>query len=179
MECPVCYAASASLTIRCGHAFCKECVHKWLTSSKEEGKPGCPMCRTPIYFRGLRKLESKLEEERCENMYSDAMGCLIEATAELLSERIENIPFKSPALKEWQKEMLEEHAMFELKSMEETFKALKNIYWLHPVDILEEIADGVEVSYKRSEKKLRKEGWQRDKRSERVHRHAPRMNIRR
>ena len=64
MECPVCYAADAKLTIRCGHAFCKGCVTKWLESSKESGKPGCPMCRTPILFKGLQKIEQALEEKR-------------------------------------------------------------------------------------------------------------------
>lgn len=180
MECPVCYANNATLTIRCGHAFCKECVTKWLTSSKEEGKPGCPMCRTPIYFKGLRKIEDKLKEERWENMYTEAMGCLIDATAEELTEHINECTFTSPTLREWQKEIVQEFAMRQLKSMEETFKALKDVYWLHPEDILEELAEGAVVSYKRSEKSFKKkEEWVRDKRNERVHRHAPRMTIRR
>lgn len=179
MECSVCYEANATLTIRCGHAFCKPCVLKWMTSSKEQGKPGCPMCRKPIYFKGLRKIEAQLDEERFENMYSEAMGCLIDATAEHLSEHIENIPFMSSSLREWEKEILQDYAMSELKRMEETFKTFKDMYWMHPEDILEEIADGAVANYKRTEKSEKKKEWQRDKRNERVHRHTPRMSIRR
>ena len=137
------------------------------------------MCRKPIYFKGLRKIEAQLDEERFENMYSEAMGCLIDATAEHLSEHIENIPFMSSSLREWEKEILQDYAMSELKRMEETFKTFKDMYWMHPEDILEEIADGAVANYKRTEKSEKKKEWQRDKRNERVHRHTPRMSIRR
>lgn len=44
-NCPICLniiKKSINLS-KCGHTFCKQCIHKWLKYSKS-----CPICRTKI-----------------------------------------------------------------------------------------------------------------------------------
>lgn len=82
MECPVCFCDNATLKFVCGHAFCRSCTKQWLTKSKEEGKPGCPMCRTPILFKGLRKINKDSAEKRIGLAYEELYGEMFDEALE-------------------------------------------------------------------------------------------------
>lgn len=175
MECPVCYSADAKLTIRCGHAFCRACVTKWLESSKEGGKPGCPMCRTPIFFKGLQKIEQALEEKRydnqCEEMVSDAFESVFEQyelDLEMWGEY--------PLMRSFFRRMTMNH----LRDLENTVSVCRDLDSMYPEDMEYFLYEGVGVSYKKELKRLNQQEWkQRDKFQNKVPRRAPRMSIRR
>jgi len=65
MECPVCYTCDATCHLVCGHSFCKDCVKNWYFKSQGEDC-NCPMCRSPLYFRGMNRVAEKWDEERIE-----------------------------------------------------------------------------------------------------------------
>lgn len=176
MECPVCYAADAKLTIRCGHAFCKACVTKWLESSKEGGKPGCPMCRTPIHFKGLQKIEQALEEKRYDNQCEEVVSEAFDTVFEEYERDIEtwaDIP-NIKAFFSWT-------TMCHLRYLENAVSVLRDIDGMAPDDIVEFLYEGgVDVNYKRELKRINKHEWsRRDKVQTKVSRRAPRMSIRR
>ena len=55
MECPVCYDdCHKTCNLVCGHSMCMSCVKQWWVRS--EGSPTCPICRSNLYFRGMRKV---------------------------------------------------------------------------------------------------------------------------
>ena len=87
MECPVCYCATANCKLVCGHGLCTDCAKSWYKKSDE---PNCPMCREPMYFKGMRELKSEMEEDRFE-----------EHCTELFTEAIEDI------FDDWEMESLE------------------------------------------------------------------------
>lgn len=80
MECPVCYTDNCNCTLVCGHSFCKSCVRDWYIQAESE--PTCPMCRSTMYFKGMHKVadqwEQEFEDKKWEDMYSSAMGELLE-----------------------------------------------------------------------------------------------------
>ena len=69
MECPVCYCSQTSCKLACGHSFCHSCVKTWYIKCQDEAFPSCPMCRKPIYFRGMNDKIDDWEEEHRENMF--------------------------------------------------------------------------------------------------------------
>lgn len=87
MECPVCYSADACCHLVCGHSFCGGCTKEWWLKSAESN---CPMCRAPLYFRGLRKMAERWEEEREEKMkeavYTKIFNEIIEDLGEEFDE---------------------------------------------------------------------------------------------
>jgi len=89
MECPVCYCATAKCQLVCGHAMCSDCAKSWYQKSDE---PNCPMCREPMYFKGMWRLKEDMEEQRyddqCSDLFSEATGDIFEdVEAELLHFR--------------------------------------------------------------------------------------------
>ena len=87
MECPVCYCAVANCKLVCGHGLCRDCATSWYKKSDE---PNCPMCREPMYFKGMKKLKGDMEEDRFE-----------EHCTELFTAAAEDI------FEDWEEEMLE------------------------------------------------------------------------
>jgi len=83
MECPVCYACEPNCRLVCGHSFCKDCVKNWYFKS-QGNECNCPMCRSPLYFRGMGKFVEKWEEERVEkrhqDVFNDAFDGILEDT---------------------------------------------------------------------------------------------------
>ena len=52
----------------------------------------------------------------------------------------------------------------DLKDFERTFSVLKDFYYLHPEEIIEEIADGVVLNPKKEKRRWQQEEWRgRDK----------------
>ena len=94
MECPVCYCATANCKLVCGHGLCTDCAKSWYKKSDE---PNCPMCREPMYFKGMKKLKDEMEEdrfdERCTELFKEAIDDLFEDwEMELLELRKAEIP---------------------------------------------------------------------------------------
>ena len=56
--CPICRQMMvSSLTLVCGHSFCRSCIHEWKTKS-----PSCPLCRQALRFVGGYLQNSKLQK---------------------------------------------------------------------------------------------------------------------
>ena len=65
-ECPVCYnEVFSSCKLLCGHSFCHSCIKEWY--SKGDAGRACPMCRKPLYFKGLFKKQAEWNEEYYQN----------------------------------------------------------------------------------------------------------------
>ena len=151
MECPVCYEACANLKLGCNHSMCFKCTREWLVKCKSDEKPGCPMCRAPIRFKGLHKIERALEEERMNSQYSEAYTELFEYLLEAFQVANEVMPELSDL---WQKGL-----KAELRDFETTFGVLKNFYYLDPEEIVDEIQEGVILNPKKEKKLWNKEQW--------------------
>jgi len=80
MECPVCYCATAKCQLVCGHALCSDCAKSWYQKSDE---PNCPMCREPMYFKGMWRLKEDMEEQRYDDQVSELFS---EATGDIFGE---------------------------------------------------------------------------------------------
>lgn len=173
MECPVCYSADATLKINCGHSFCRSCMKQWLESSKEEGRPGCPMCRTPVLFRGLPKIEDAIANTRydnqCQEVYEGAFDAICEslrAHNEMWGEDF--APFFNKA------------AMLSLTNMENTYLFLRDVDGEPPSVIEDVLYDQIVVNVKKENRRYNQWNWQgRDKFKTKIQRRAPHMSIRR
>lgn len=70
MECPVCYCEKKCVHFMCGHDMCHTCTETWCKKSTQKC---CPLCRTKIYFKGMRKFYYKWNDEYFENVINDAI----------------------------------------------------------------------------------------------------------
>ena len=57
-QCSICLETNCELMTECNHAYCIECIKKWICVNT-----GCPFCRTNILNTAYRVLW--LEEEHC------------------------------------------------------------------------------------------------------------------
>ena len=105
MECPVCYTNDACCHLVCGHSFCKGCTKEWWLKSAESN---CPMCRAPLYFRGLRKMAERWEEEREEKMKEAVYSKIFDEITEELGDEFDE--FEGTV------------AMFALRDFDERFR---------------------------------------------------------
>ena len=56
-ECPICFEdMEAPTTTSCGHQFCSECIVNTLNLAPDAQDQLCPVCRTQITIKGLRRL---------------------------------------------------------------------------------------------------------------------------
>ena len=157
MDCPVCFGETASLTTRCGHSFCFPCMKQWLVKSGEETKPTCPMCRTTIRFKGLEKIEQSLAEERYDEKCQQVFGEIFDEAIESFTEWVGAFPADfSP--------VISRGVMRELKSIESTFRVMKELDFEDPDSIIHNIAEnGVELNYKKEMNRDRRSMWNREK----------------
>jgi len=114
MECAVCYCETANCNLICGHSFCFSCVKEWHHKCSE---PTCPMCRKPLNFRGLHRLEEKWFEEAHNQKIDDLFG-------EFVEEILENC--------EWP-----HFALFEIKEAQKRLQKMTD--WDFDKDLFEEI----------------------------------------
>lgn len=118
-ECPICYTHVPSCKYLCGHSFCKTCTKEWFTKCDE---PSCPLCRKPIYFKGIDKKRREWEEERIDNMFQ-----------RIFSETIDEI-LDDDESSRWM--------LFEIALVENRLKKIKNLgEWLT------DVADEEYISY--------------------------------
>lgn len=88
MECPVCYCETACCHLVCGHSFCKGCTKEWWLKSAENN---CPMCRAPLYFKGLRNMTERWEEEREEKMKEAVYTKIFNEITDVLEENFDEL----------------------------------------------------------------------------------------
>lgn len=111
MECPVCYCEEAQCHLVCGHSFCNECTKKWWLKSTEGN---CPMCRAPLYFKGLRTMAQRWEEERHEQIKESVYTRIFDEIMDDLGEEFDDIEGTL--------------AMFALRDFDERFRKFANEY---------------------------------------------------
>lgn len=83
MECPICYCDDAKCHLVCGHSFCQGCTKEWWLKSCE---PNCPMCRAPLYFKGMRNVVERWDKEREEKMIESVYARVFNEILEELEE---------------------------------------------------------------------------------------------
>jgi hypothetical protein len=78
-ECAVCYSSNSNCKLVCGHSFCFSCVKKWYNKGADQN---CPMCRAPIYFKGLYKKQEEWANEAYETKAAEVFSEYFESTLE-------------------------------------------------------------------------------------------------
>jgi hypothetical protein len=82
MECSICYCSQANCKLACKHLFCSDCIKQWYIKAPIDTQPTCPMCRTNLYFKGMRdKVEEWEEEHRdfvFQKIFEDKLEDLLE-----------------------------------------------------------------------------------------------------
>ena len=141
MECPVCYCATANCKLVCGHGLCRDCATSWYKKSDE---PNCPMCRQPMYFKGMKKLKDEMEEDRfeehCTELFTEASDDLFEDwEMEMLELRKAEFP---PRIMKF---FLDE-IMDDLKDAEKKIKVMREQGW--DINDMRCILEGWEFQYR-------------------------------
>ena len=141
MECPVCYCATASCKLVCGHGLCRDCATSWYKKSDE---PNCPMCREPMYFRGMRQIKNEMEEDRfeehCTDLFTEAIEDIFEDwELELLELRKAGIPAKLHKL------FLRDF-MQDIMGVEKKIQVMRDQGW--DVELMRTILEGWEFQYR-------------------------------
>lgn len=141
MECSVCYTDYPKCKLVCGHSFCMSCVKEWYLKCEDEAT--CPMCRQTIYFRGMRKMYDKWEEERHEKKLQETFeNCF----NEILDNDFFHEMFK-------QNVNLSEFIMDELYNMEWYFNEYKYLFGDDYEYLEEAVLDENEYFYNKSDDK--------------------------
>lgn len=113
MECPVCLETRARTSLVCGHTMCFDCIQKWCTKGCNDG---CPMCRRPIFFKGMRKCRERWSDEREETALTEILGETIDNVIEEYLDIMECMDDSKWVLR---------HMMESLKEVESSFNHLK------------------------------------------------------
>jgi hypothetical protein len=117
MECSVCYTEASKCKLVCGHSFCMSCIKEWYLKCGDS-EATCPMCRRPIYFRGMRNICDKWDEERHEKK-------LQETFENCFNEILDDDFYHEMSKKNVN---LSEFIMYELYNMEWYFNEYKHLF---------------------------------------------------
>ncbi len=112
MECPVCYCSQASCKLACGHSFCHSCVKTWYIKCQDESCPSCPMCRKPIYFKGISTKIIQWDSEHRENMFQKVFE-------EHLEDLLEDVNIFTMSLLEFISERFQKMRMYDFDMTED------------------------------------------------------------
>ena len=185
MECSICFGeCDKPCELTCSHSFCKPCLVQWLASPTQLEGPSCPMCRGPILFKGLQKIQGALEEKRWNAAYDDTYAELFDelvAHEQGMSARwLEAATAHSPTLaaffRQMGREVMTEHFAEMLEKMDRTFQAMKT-NGEHPELIKDLIFDG-DINYEKEVKRARRHEWK-GREPSRVHAPQRRTQMRR
>lgn len=123
-ECEVCYAAKSHCKLVCGHSFCFECVKKWYNKGSAQN---CPMCRAPIYFKGMYKKRQEWVEEAYQTKVNEVFSEHFDATLEEGLGEAETISNSFPTkYKDGIRKEILEDVISDLANLEKTHGYLKN-----------------------------------------------------
>lgn len=92
MECPICYEdckCATTLTLKCGHMIHAKCIKDWYIKSTTD-EPGCPMCRSPIRFKGCLRTIPRWEEIKYETQEDPILEEFIEHIFDNMENDIES-----------------------------------------------------------------------------------------
>ena len=127
MECSVCYCETGAFQkLACGHDFCTSCVKTWYLKGTGDNTT-CPMCRTPIYFKGFHKVREQWGAEARENKCAEVFGEAIDACVTQAFEYADEFPAR------WRPVILRE-IIEDIKDLERTYRVLMS-YGADPEDI--------------------------------------------
>lgn len=127
MECSICYSETGPFQkLCCGHDFCSGCVKTWYQKGTGDNTT-CPMCRTPIYFKGFHKVREQWSEESLENKCAGVFSEAIDDCIDQAREYAEEFP------KRW-RPMIMREVIEDIKDLERTYRALMN-YGADPEEI--------------------------------------------
>ena len=127
MECSVCYCETGPFQkLACGHDFCAGCIKTWYLKGTGDNTT-CPMCRTPIYFKGFHKVRDQWSAEAHENKCGEVFSAAIDACVVQAFEYAATFP------KRWRPVILNE-IIEDVKDLERTYRVLMS-YGAEPGDI--------------------------------------------
>lgn len=69
--CPVCMENVPNCKLVCGHSYCRSCVKEWYYKCED---PTCPMCRHPLYFKGMYKTVDLWDQEKHEKQIQEVFS---------------------------------------------------------------------------------------------------------
>ncbi len=128
MECPVCYCEDACCHLVCGHSFCQGCTKEWWLKSTE---PSCPMCRAPLYFKGMRKVAERWENEKDQQIKETVYSRIFDEILEFMEDR-EFDHFEA------------EFAMIAIRDFDERFNLLtQDPEWVYEEEELYDLASDI------------------------------------
>lgn len=112
----MCYETGPCRKLCCGHEFCSGCIKNWYLKGTGSG---CPMCRSPIYFKGFHKIRNEWNDEsrdiKCNEVLNNAFDTQLEYALEMTSV------FPKKYGKAFLRDTLED-----LKDIEKTFRFLRH-----------------------------------------------------
>jgi len=185
MECAICFGeCDKPCRLTCNHGFCKACIVQWLASPTQLEGPSCPMCRGPILFKGLQKIQSALEEKRWNAAYDDTYAELFDElvtheqgmSARWLEAATEQPPRLATFFLHMGRQVMTEHFADMLHTMDRTFQAMR-ANGEHPELIKDLIFDG-DINYEKEVKRARRHEWK-GREPSRVHAPQRRTQMRR
>ena len=160
MECSICFGECENqCTLTCTHAFCFPCLRKWMESPTQLEGPSCPMCRGPVLFKGLRKIQGVLEEKRWDAAYDDKYAELFDDLLEetMRMSKLEARVWNLHGARVNSKAFVSRRCMIILQDMEKTFGAMKTMDE-HPEMIGSVILD-TDINYKKEVLRMNREQW--------------------
>ena len=135
-DCPVCFTdKSVTCNLVCGHSFCHSCIKEWY--SKGEAGRSCPMCRKPLYFKGMYKKQLEWNNEYLQNELSRVFANSFD---DILDEATFDYLITHSKHPRWGAFIL----MIQLQEMEKKFMKLKD--WYDPDELQDELDDEDEES---------------------------------
>lgn len=142
------------------------------------------MCRGPILFKGLQKIQSALEETRWNAAYDDAYAELFDElvahekglAARWTAAAAEHTPPLSAFFRQMGREVMSEHFADMVQRMDRTFHAMR-ANGEHPELIKDLVFDG-EINYEKEVKRARRFQWK-SREPPKMHRAQRRTEMRR
>jgi hypothetical protein len=123
------------------------------------------MCRGPILFKGLQKIQGALEEKRWDAAYDDTYAELFDelvmheqgVAARWLEAAAEHSPNLARFFRQMGRDVMSDHCVDMLQRMDRTFQAMR-ANGEHPEIIKDIVFDG-DINYEKEVKRARRHEW--------------------